>query len=57
MKKASGGEANDKEKAIRQMYDELKGTMNNNQLCKKIAAQLDLTPANVSYYINRKMKG
>lgn len=55
VKKASGGEANDKEKAIRQMYDELKGTMNNNQLCKKIAAQLDLTPANVSYYINRKL--
>lgn len=57
VKKASSGEANDKEKAIRQLYEEYKGTMNTNQLCKKIAAQLELTPANVSYYINRKLKG
>lgn len=54
-KKASSQEAENKEAAIRQLWVELKGTMNNNQLCKTIAERLELTPANVGYYINRKL--
>lgn len=56
VKKASGGEANDKEKAAFEIYTKLKGTMNNNQIAKKIAEELGITVANSSYYINRKFK-
>lgn len=55
-KKASGGEANDKEKAAYDIYCRLKGTANNNQIAKKIAEELGITPANASYYVNRKFK-
>lgn len=55
-KKPASAESNDKEVSIRKMYNELKGQMNNNQIAKRIATELDLTVANVSYYINRKLK-
>lgn len=57
VKKASNGDANDKEKAALEIYLKLKGTMNNNQIAKKMAEELDITTANASYYINRKFKG
>ena len=55
-KKSNDTEApNDKEIAIRDIYTRLKGTMSNNAIAKQIASELDLTVANVSYYITRKL--
>mgnify|MGYP006275127555 CR=1 FL=1 len=57
--RAKKGDENDKKAAVYELYKQLVGSMNNNQLAKHIAAQLDLTVPNVGYYITRvfpKMK-
>lgn len=51
--RAKKGGDNDKRQAVYELYKQYLGKMNNNQLAKKIAEELDLSPANVSYYINR----
>ena len=55
-KKSSPGDANDKKKMVYELYKKYLGQMNNNQMAKKIAEELNLSTANVSYYINRTFK-